>query len=228
MTELTELSTLQLVIIWVVPVLFAITVYEAAHGWAAFYLGDNTAHSLGRITLNPIKHSDPIGTVILPTLMLMFTSFVFGWAKPVPVNFIHLRKPRRDMAFVALAGPASNLLMAIFWAIIVQIGWLTYGSFPLTIFFVYMGSAGIFINAILMVLNLLPILPLDGGRILYSLLPPRLATPYAKFEPFGLVILLVLLFMGGLGKILFIPVLLIYALMDGSFVILQLIFGGSV
>ncbi len=154
---MTELSTLQLVIIWVVPVLFAITVHEAAHGWAAFKLGDDTAQSLGRITLNPIKHIDPIGTVILPTLMLMLTNFVFGWAKPVPVNFRRLRNPRRDMAFVALAGPASNLLMAIFWAIIVQIGWLTYESFPITIFFVYMGSAGIFINTILMVLNLLPI-----------------------------------------------------------------------
>jgi Zn-dependent protease len=224
---MTELSTLQLVIIWVVPVLFAITVHEAAHGWAAFNLGDDTAQSLGRITLNPIKHIDPIGTVILPTLMLMLTSFVFGWAKPVPVNFRRLRNPRRDMAFVALAGPASNLLMAIFWAIIAQIGWLAYESFPITIFFVYMGSAGIFINAILMVLNLLPILPLDGGRILYSLLPTHLATPYAKLEPFGIVILLVLLFMGGLGKILIFPVVLIYTLMDGSIWILQFILGGS-
>ncbi len=223
-----ELSTLQLVIIWVLPVLFAITVHETAHGWVAFKRGDSTAYKLGRITLNPIKHIDMIGTVILPTVMLMISNFVFGWAKPVPVNFRNLKNPRRDMALVAFAGPGSNLLMAIFWAIIVQIGWLTFESLPLTIFLVYMGSAGIFINAILMVLNLLPILPLDGGRILYSLLPTRLGTHYAKLEPFGLVILLILLMTGGLGYILLPPVLLTYFFAGGSFEILQLIFGKTI
>jgi len=218
-----ELSTLQLLAIWVLPVLFAITVHETAHGWVAFKLGDNTAHQLGRITLNPIKHIDLIGTVILPSLMLMIGGFVFGWAKPVPVNFSNLRNPRRDMAFVALAGPGSNLLMAIFWAIMVQIGWLIFESFPLAIFLVYMGSAGIFINAILMVLNLFPILPLDGGRILHSILPPHWATPYAKLEPFGLVILVILLFSGVLGYILMTPVLLAYILVGGSIDILQFI-----
>lgn len=129
-----ELNTLQLLAIWVLPVLFAITVHETAHGWVAFKLGDSTAWRLGRITLNPIKHIDLIGTVILPSLMLMIGGFIFGWAKPVPVNFSHLRNPRRDMAFVALAGPGSNLLMVIFWAIMVQIGWLIFESFPITIF----------------------------------------------------------------------------------------------
>ncbi len=223
-----ELSTLQLVIIWVLPVLFAITVHETAHGWVAFKRGDSTAYQLGRITLNPIKHIDMIGTVILPTLMLIISNFVFGWAKPVPVNFSQLKNPRRDMALVALAGPGSNLLMAIFWAIVVQIGWLTLESFPLTIFLIYMGSAGIFINAILMILNLLPILPLDGGRILYSLLPSRFATHYAKLEPFGLVILLILLMTGGLGYVLLPPVLLTYFFAGGSFEILNLIFGNPI
>ncbi len=217
-----ELNTLQLLAIWVLPVLFAITVHETAHGWVAFKLGDSTAWRLGRITLNPIKHIDLIGTVILPSLMLMIGGFIFGWAKPVPVNFSHLRNPRRDMAFVALAGPGSNLLMVIFWAIMVQIGWLIFESFPITIFLVYMGSAGIFINAILMLLNLLPILPLDGGRILHSILPPHWANFYAKLEPFGLVILLILL-VTGVGYILMTPILLTYILVGGSIEILQFI-----
>jgi Zn-dependent protease len=221
-----ELNTLQLISIWILPVLFAITVHEAAHGWMAFKLGDSTAYRLGRVTLNPIKHIDLIGTVILPSLMLMLTNFVFGWAKPIPVNFHHLKNPRRDTAFVAFAGPGSNLLMVILWAIIMQIGWFLYGTVPFIEFLIYMGSAGIFINAIFMVLNLLPILPLDGGRILHSLLPASIATPYAKLEPFGLVILVILLFTGILGQVLITPVVLTYVLAGGSIDILQFIFGG--
>ncbi|MEN8218287.1 MAG: site-2 protease family protein [Pseudomonadota bacterium] len=205
-----ELSTLQQVAIWTLPVLFAITVHEVAHGWVAFKLGDDTAHRLGRITLNPIKHIDPIGTVLLPLLLLVTTGFVFGWAKPVPVNFHRLRQPRRDMALVALAGPGANLLMAIFWALIAKFGLLLTGAFAPAVFLIYMGIAGILINAILMILNLLPILPLDGGRVLYSTLPPSLADSFGRLEPFGLIILVVLLLTGMLEYVLWPVVNLMY------------------
>ncbi len=210
-----ELSTLQLIAIWILPVIFAITLHEAGHGWAAFKLGDNTAHKLGRITLNPIKHIDPIGTVILPSLLLMTTGFVFGWAKPVPVNFQQLNQPRRDMALVALAGPGANLLMAIFWSIFINIGFFFYSTYDSAIFFIYVGQAGVIINIILMLLNLLPILPLDGGRVVHAMLPLNMADKYGKLEPFGLIVLIVLLLTGVLSQILqyffgFIQVLLQY------------------
>ncbi len=197
-----ELSTLQQVTIWILPVLFAITVHEVAHGWVAFKLGDDTAYRLGRITLNPISHIDPIGTVLLPLLLFVTTGFVFGWAKPVPVNFNRLRQARRDMALVALAGPGANLLMAIFWTIIIKFGLLLTEVFPVAVFLIYMGYAGIVINAILMILNLLPILPLDGGRVLHSALPPDLAYSFGRLEPFGLIILVVLLLTGMLQDVL--------------------------
>jgi len=198
-----ELSTIQQVVVLVLPVLFAITVHEAAHGWVASKLGDSTAKQMGRVTLNPIKHIDPVGTVLLPLAMYLLTNFMFGWAKPVPVDWRNLRNPRRDMALVAIAGPASNLLMAIFWALGMRIGvslmdLLPWVAYPL----VYMGTAGIMINSILMILNLLPILPLDGGRIVASLLPPRLAMPYARTEPWGLFIIVGLLASGLLGSII--------------------------
>ncbi|TGO02966.1 peptidase [Candidatus Thiomargarita nelsonii] len=197
-----ELTTLQQVTIWILPVLFAITVHEVAHGWVAFKLGDDTAYRLGRITLNPISHIDPIGTVLLPLLLFATTGFVFGWAKPVPVNFNRLRQVRRDMALVALAGPGANLLMAIFWTIIVKFGLLLTDAFPVAVFLIYMGYAGIVINGILMILNLLPILPLDGGRVLHSALPPNLAYSFGRLEPFGLIILVVLLLTGILQDVL--------------------------
>ncbi len=197
-----ELNTLQKVAVWILPVLFAITVHEVAHGWVAFQLGDHTAKRLGRITLNPIKHIDLFGTIILPLLLMVTTGFVLGWAKPVPVTWRNLRNPRRDIALVSVAGPGANLLMAIFWAFIVKIGWIMTPHFDSAIFLVYAGQAGILINCILMILNLLPILPLDGGRILHSLLPPRLALSFSKIEPYGLLILLVLLFTGLLGELL--------------------------
>ncbi len=198
-----ELNTIQQVVVLVMPVLFAITVHEAAHGWVASKLGDSTAKQLGRVTLNPIKHIDLLGTVILPLGMYLLTGFMFGWAKPVPVDWRNLRNPRRDMALVAIAGPASNLIMAVLWAIGMQVGvhlleTLPWVAYPL----IYMGTAGIMINTILMVLNLLPILPLDGGRIVASLLPPKLAVPYARLEPWGLFIIVSLLATGLLGNII--------------------------
>ncbi len=200
---MSELNTIQQIVVLILPVLFAITVHEAAHGWAADKLGDPTAKQQGRITLNPIRHIDPLGTVILPLGMYLLTGFMFGWAKPVPVNWRNLRNPRRDMALVAIAGPASNLVMALLWAIGMQTGvslleelpWIAY---PL----IYMGTAGIMINSILLVLNLLPILPLDGGRIVASLLPASLAAPYARLEPWGLFIIVALLATGLLGSII--------------------------
>ncbi|HAI67941.1 MAG TPA: site-2 protease family protein [Gammaproteobacteria bacterium] len=205
-----ELTLLQQISIWALPILFAITAHEAAHAWVAFKLGDSTAYREGRVTLNPIKHIDLIGTVILPLLMVVISGFVFGWAKPVPVNFRQLRQPRRDMALVALAGPSANLLMAIIWVIVAKLGLLLTGEFEQAIFLVYMGSAGILINLILMILNLLPILPLDGGRVLHSALPRELAISFGRLEPFGLIILVILLVTGILEKILFPLVIFMY------------------
>ncbi len=198
-----ELNLAQKIAVWAIPVLFAITVHEVAHGWVARLLGDPTALMLGRLTLNPVKHVDPIGTILFPGLMLYFAGIVFGWAKPVPVTWENLRKPKRDMALVALAGPSANLVMAIFWAFMVKLGVALSGSVnwlaePLA----YMGVAGIFINTILLALNLLPLPPLDGGRIVTGVLPGPLAYKFARIEPYGLIILLLLIFSGWLGKIL--------------------------
>ena len=200
------------------PLLFAITVHEAAHGWAALKLGDDTAYLLGRLTLNPIKHIDPIGTILLPLFMFFVAGFAFGWAKPVPVNFLRLRRPRRDMALVALAGPMANLLMAIFWGIIAKIGIMTVEVYPATIFLFYTGIYGILINVALMILNLLPILPLDGGRIVHGLLPPRLGDSYGELEPYGLIILVVLLGTGILGKIIGPGIMLVFELIKSILV----------
>jgi Zn-dependent protease len=197
-----DLSLIQKISIWTLPILFAITVHEVAHGWVAYKLGDDTAYRLGRITLNPIKHIDLIGTILIPGLMLVMGGIIFGWAKPVPVNFHRLRQPRRDMALVALAGPGANLLMAILWAIIAKVGVIMTNDFESAIFLLYVGGAGFSINMILMILNLLPILPLDGGRVFHSVLPPDLAESYGKLEAFGLVILIVLLVSGVLEKIM--------------------------
>lgn len=203
-----ELDIIQQIAVLALPLLFAITVHEAAHGWAAYRLGDNTAQQMGRVTLNPIKHIDLIGTVIMPLLILFISQFNFmlGWAKPVPVNFNRLKSPRRDTALVALAGPGANFLMAIGWAFVAKLGVMIGDQFVGTPFLFYMGNMGIFINVILMVLNLLPLLPLDGGRVLHSLLPTRLAQAFGQLEPYGFFILVILLLTHVLEQILSPPI----------------------
>ncbi|MCF6323792.1 MAG: site-2 protease family protein [Gammaproteobacteria bacterium] len=204
-----ELSLLQRIAVWTMPVILAITVHEVAHGWVALKLGDSTAKMLGRLTLNPVKHIDPIGTLLVPGLMLVMGGFIFGWAKPVPVTWENLRKPRRDMALVALAGPLSNLLMALMWAGVLKIGLVLAiaGSAEMVALpLIYMGGAGITINLILMVLNLLPMPPLDGGRIVASLLPDKLSWQFNRLERWGFVILLGLMVIGVLGKVLWPPI----------------------
>jgi Zn-dependent protease len=191
-----EFSLIQKVIIWAIPVLFAVTLHEVAHGWAALQFGDRTAQMLGRLTLNPIKHIDPVGTILVPGLLAATTGFVFGWAKPVPVNARNMRNAKTNMAWVALAGPMANLIMALFWSLIVVIG-LSYSPA-----LAYMGLAGIFINTMLILLNLLPLPPLAGGRILISVLPGPLSWRVSRVEPYGFIILLALLYFGIVGAIL--------------------------
>lgn len=216
MGELNDI--IQRIAIWALPVLFAITVHEVAHGWVARRLGDPTAMMLGRLTLNPIKHIDPIGTIILPILMMWMSNFVFGWAKPVPVTWENLKHPKRDMALVALAGPLSNLLMAILWAVIMKIGLSMQGTADwLALPLLYMGGAGIYINSILLVLNLLPIPPLDGGRVLSGLLPGPWSYQLNRIEPYGLFILLALIFTGVLGSILGPPIHALQTILYGLF-----------
>jgi Zn-dependent protease len=202
-----ELSTIQIVAVSVVPVLFAITVHEVAHGWVALFFGDQTARLSGRLTLNPMKHIDLIGTIIVPLVLLLMTNFIFGWAKPVPVDARNMRNPRWNMAVVAAAGPAINLFMAFFWAFITKLSLLLNGSSEwLGTPLVYMGEVGIVINIVLAVLNVLPIPPLDGGRILASLLPPRMAWQLHKIEPYIFLLVVILMLTGIISYLISPPI----------------------
>lgn len=205
-----SLSTIQTLSVWIIPVLFAITLHEAAHGWLANRLGDSTAKMLGRITLNPLKHIDLVGTVLIPLTIALLSQFqfVFGWAKPVPVNWSNLGNPRRDMALVALAGPMANIIMALLWACCLKTGLAFHPATSKTaLFMVLTGQAGILTNLILAFLNLIIIPPLDGSRIFASFLPPKLAFQYLRWEYLGFILLLALMLSGILGMIIYPPII---------------------
>jgi len=214
----------QYIVIAIVPLIFAITLHEAAHGFVANYFGDKTAWLLGRVTLNPVRHVDPVGTIIVPFLMLIFGGFIFGWAKPVPVNYQNLDNPRRDMAIVAMAGPFSNLFMAFLWAIIGKTS-LLFVSGPetapwllQTISFIHSSAKfGIMINCVLLVLNLLPLPPLDGSRVVSSILPPDIAATYEKIEPYGIWILLFLILTQVLQYFILPPIAMLFNLIKTMF-----------
>lgn len=204
-----SLNIVQKIAIWAVPVVFAITLHEVAHGLVAWRLGDPTAKMVGRLSLNPIRHVDLVGTILVPLGLLLLSSFfgggafLFGWAKPVPIGVRNLKKQRRDMALVSVAGPLANLLMATFWALMIRVGLGLSGTWPaLSTPLTLAGAAGVSINSLLCLFNLLPLPPLDGGRMLSTLLPPRLSSRYDRIEPFGFIILLLLLYIGVLGMVL--------------------------
>jgi Zn-dependent protease len=191
------------VLVYALPVILAITLHEAAHGYVARRFGDATAYMLGRVTLNPIKHIDLLGTIVLPIVTLALSPFMFGWAKPVPVNFSNLRRPKADMLWVAGAGPASNLAQLVVWALVAAA--IAHGIEPsgmVGAFWLSVANAGIQVNIMFALLNLLPILPLDGGRIVTSILPDRLSYAWQHTERFGMIILLLLLFSGAIGWVL--------------------------
>lgn len=213
-----DFTLIQKIIVWALPVIFAITAHEVAHGWVALKLGDRTAQMMGRLTLNPLKHIDPIGTILVPGVLLVMGGFIFGWAKPVPVTFQNLRHPKSDMVWVALAGPMANLIMAVIWALIAKLGLtLLQSGVELGAPMVYMGVAGVLINTMLMMLNLLPLPPLDGGRILVGLLPGPLSWRVSQIEPYGFFILVGLLYFGIISMVL-------WPLMGAFFSLLAVIF----
>ena len=194
-----DASIIQKITVYAIPLIFAITLHEAAHAYAARYFGDSTAYMLGRMTLNPLKHIDPIWTILVPIVTLLVSPFVFGAAKPVPVNFGALRNPKRDMIWVAAAGPLANLVMMLGWAVLAKIA-IALGASGPTHFLASVAEAGIFVNALLMVFNLFPLLPLDGGRIMMGLLPNRMSYSFSRTEPYGMLILIALIVTGVLGK----------------------------
>ncbi len=190
------------ILIYAIPIILAVSLHEAAHGWVASLLGDPTAKQLGRLTANPLKHIDPIGTVLVPVIMVLLIGIPFGWAKPVPVEVRNFDNPMKDMALVALAGPASNFLMAILWTLVLvfSLKVMPQGSFASLL--ELMAEVGVVINLVLMTLNLLPVPPLDGGRIVTGILPFKMAVIFVKFEMIGMGVVIFLLASGFLGKIL--------------------------
>lgn len=215
-----ELTLIQEVCIWVLPILLAVTLHEVAHGYTAYWCGDNTAKMFGRLSFNPIRHIDPIGTIVLPLVIGALThfTFLFGYAKPVPISWNQLRHPKKDMILVAFAGPFSNLLMAFIWAGLLKISTLLHPEYSMPALFLLMTArAGIIINLILAFLNLIPLPPLDGSRILVQFLPPKQALLYMAIEPYGFIVLTLLAFSGVLGYIL-------GPLINGSLSLLSLIY----
>ncbi len=198
-----ELTLIQKIAVWALPVIFAITVHEVAHGWLALKFGDRTSQMLGRLTLNPFKHIDLVGTIVVPGALLIMGGFIFGWAKAIPVNTQNFKRPRHDMAWVALAGPASNILMAIIWAVIAKIGYMVLPSYEgVGQFLVYSGMAGVMINLVLAILNMIPIPPLDGSRIAAAFMSNKFHYYYMRIEPFGFFIILGLMLTGVLGALI--------------------------
>ena len=194
-----DASTIQNITIFAIPMILAITLHEASHAFAARYFGDSTAYMLGRMTLNPVKHIDPIWTIAIPLMLILFKSpFLFGAAKPVPVNFGALRNPKRDMIWVAAAGPAANLSMMFFWGVVCKIALSLPASGPVS-FLALVGQAGVYVNALIMIFNLFPLLPLDGGRILTGLLPGPLAYKFSRTKPYGMFILIGLIVLDSTG-----------------------------
>ena len=219
-----ELNLAQRIAVWALPLIFAVTVHEAAHGWVADRLGDPTARKLGRITFNPIPHIDLIGTILVPMLMLSFTGFLIGWAKPVPVSVGRLHSPKRDMAIVAAAGPTVNLLMALAWSALLLLAHnLVHTMQAVAVPLVLMSVAGVFVNLVLMAINLLPVPPLDGGRVVTGLLPMAAARIYARIEPFGMIILILLLISGVIGAVLAPVVFGAIGLLPGSRLVLGIL-----
>ena len=207
-------NLIQTVLIYAIPVLFAITVHEAAHGYVARHFGDNTAYAMGRVTLNPIKHIDPMGTILMPLMLYFATSgaFLFGYAKPVPVQFGNLRNPKRDMVWVALAGPGANLIQAVIWGVLL---YALVGTGMTEPFFVKMCQGGMLVNVVMFAFNLFPLPPLDGGRILVGLLPHKQADLVSRIEPYGFFIVMALVLAGIVSKLWLQPVMaLTFGLLD--------------
>lgn len=196
------MDTVQILILGALPILLAVSLHEASHGLVAYWLGDSTAKQLGRLSANPLKHIDPIGTVLVPIIMVLTVGLPFGWAKPVPVDTRNFSNPQKDMALVALAGPVSNFLMALFWILVLVFLKTALPESEIGFYLGITALVGINVNLILMVLNLLPVPPLDGGRVLTGVLPPQLAYYYARLEYIGLALVIFLLVTGFLGKIL--------------------------
>lgn len=212
-----QLTGIQLLVIYLLPAIFAITIHEVAHGYMAYRLGDKTAKMLGRLSLNPLKHIDFLGTVFIPLLLIFFSGIIFGWAKPVPLNVKNLSNIKRDTALIALCGPLSNFAMAILWAIFAKVSTLGLNlSSSIALPLIFMGIAGVKVNVFLAILNLLPLPPLDGGHVISGILPNKVAEKYIKIAPFGIFILLILLVTGTLGTILHPVTSLLSAILVGN------------